>query len=128
MSLDAYRELVAHSAAVLSDPHDHVREQTRRMQQAAVGMLLAVIGTLIVALTYVGNEDLEGNSTNAGWKCFGAVVIGLVLATAVVASLMFPKEATEHDPVVHDPLAKRPPDPVYAPIEPDTPDGPGEVR
>ncbi|MGB7158698.1 MAG: hypothetical protein WBD40_11565 [Tepidisphaeraceae bacterium] len=35
ISLDAYRELVAHSAAVLSDPHDHVREQTRRMQQAA---------------------------------------------------------------------------------------------
>jgi excinuclease UvrABC nuclease subunit len=35
VSLDAYRELVAHSAAVLSDPHDHVREQTRRMQQAA---------------------------------------------------------------------------------------------
>ncbi|HEV2296285.1 MAG TPA: hypothetical protein VGR35_20750 [Tepidisphaeraceae bacterium] len=35
VSLDAYRELVAHSAAVLSDPHDHIREQTRRMQQAA---------------------------------------------------------------------------------------------
>jgi excinuclease UvrABC nuclease subunit len=35
ISLDAYRELVAYSAAVLSDPHDHVREQTRRMQQAA---------------------------------------------------------------------------------------------
>jgi excinuclease ABC subunit C len=35
ISLEAYRELVAHSAAVLSDPHDHVREQTRRMQQAA---------------------------------------------------------------------------------------------
>ncbi len=35
VSLDAYRELVAHSASVLSDPHDHVREQTRRMQQAA---------------------------------------------------------------------------------------------
>jgi excinuclease UvrABC nuclease subunit len=35
ISLDAYRELVAHSAAVLSDPHDYVREQTRRMQQAA---------------------------------------------------------------------------------------------
>ena len=35
ISLDAYRELVAHSAAVLSDPQDYVREQTRRMQQAA---------------------------------------------------------------------------------------------
>jgi excinuclease UvrABC nuclease subunit len=35
ISLEAYRELVAHSAAVLSDPQDHVREQTRRMHQAA---------------------------------------------------------------------------------------------
>lgn len=35
ISLEAYRELVAHSVSVLSDPHDHVREQTRRMQQAA---------------------------------------------------------------------------------------------
>jgi excinuclease UvrABC nuclease subunit len=35
ISLEAYRELVAHSASVLSDPHDYVREQTRRMQQAA---------------------------------------------------------------------------------------------
>ncbi len=35
VSLEAYRDLVAHSAAVLSDPHDHVREQARRMQQAA---------------------------------------------------------------------------------------------
>ncbi len=35
ISLDAYRQLVAHSVAVLSDPHDYVREQTRRMQQAA---------------------------------------------------------------------------------------------
>jgi excinuclease UvrABC nuclease subunit len=35
ISLEAYRELVAHSAAVLSDPQDHIREQTRRMHQAA---------------------------------------------------------------------------------------------
>jgi excinuclease UvrABC nuclease subunit len=35
ISLDAYRELVAHSAAVLSDPQDHIREQTTRMHQAA---------------------------------------------------------------------------------------------
>jgi excinuclease UvrABC nuclease subunit len=35
VSLDAYRDLVAYSVAVLSDPRDHVREQTARMRQAA---------------------------------------------------------------------------------------------
>src|ERR671913_1339387 len=40
--------------------------------------LLTVVGTLIVALFYVGND-----SDNAGWKCFGAVAIGLVLAQLV---------------------------------------------
>ena len=39
---------------------------------------LTLIGTLILALTYVGNEQ-----DNAGWKCFGAVAIGLVLAQLV---------------------------------------------
>ena len=39
---------------------------------------LTLIGTLILALTYVGNEQ-----ANAGWKCFGAVAIGLVLAQLV---------------------------------------------
>ncbi len=38
VSLDAYRALIAHSAGVLSDPHDHVREQTRRMQHAAADL------------------------------------------------------------------------------------------
>ena len=37
--------------------------------------LLTVIGTAIVAFGYVGNDH-----ANAGWKCFGAVVSGLVLA------------------------------------------------
>ena len=37
--------------------------------------LLTVIGTAIVAFGYVGNDN-----DNAGWKCFGAVVVGLVLA------------------------------------------------
>ena len=37
--------------------------------------ILTVIGTAIVAFTYVGNDAF-----NAGWKCFGAVVAGLVLA------------------------------------------------
>ena len=36
---------------------------------------LTLVGTLLVALLYVGND-----SDNAGWKCFGAVAIGLVLA------------------------------------------------
>ena len=43
-----------------------------------VAGVLTVIGTLIVCLTYVGNDN-----ENAGWKCFGAVVIGLVLAQGV---------------------------------------------
>ena len=39
---------------------------------------LTLIGTLIVALAYVGNDK-----SNAGWKCFGAVAIGLVLAQLI---------------------------------------------
>ena len=51
-------------------------------------------------------------------------VIASVLATAVAASLLFPKAAEAHDPVVHDPLQRRPPDPLYAPIAADPgPDG-----
>ncbi len=46
--------------------------------------LLTVIGTAIFAFTYVGNSYTKTNgdvvTTNAAWKCFGAVVIGLVLA------------------------------------------------
>ncbi|MFP5254361.1 MAG: sodium-translocating pyrophosphatase [Acidimicrobiia bacterium] len=38
--------------------------------------LLTVVGTAVVALTYVGND---GNN-NAGWRMLGAVVVGLVLA------------------------------------------------
>ena len=37
--------------------------------------VLTVIGTAIVAFGYVGNDKAD-----AGWKCFGAVVVGLVLA------------------------------------------------
>src|SRR6476661_1334994 len=37
--------------------------------------LLTVIGTAVVAFGYVGNDH-----DNIGWKCFGAVIIGLVLA------------------------------------------------
>src|ERR1700749_1071451 len=37
--------------------------------------VLTVIGTAIVAFGYVGNDKFD-----AGWKCFGAVITGLVLA------------------------------------------------
>ncbi|MDP9405970.1 MAG: sodium-translocating pyrophosphatase [Actinomycetota bacterium] len=37
--------------------------------------VLTVVGTLAVALLYVGNDNF-----NAGWRVFGAVVAGLVLA------------------------------------------------
>ena len=50
-------------------------------------------------------------------------VIGTVLLASVAASLMFPRSVDAHDPVVHDPLEKRPPDPVYAPIDPGPEDG-----
>jgi K(+)-stimulated pyrophosphate-energized sodium pump len=63
-----------------------------------VAGVLTVIGTLIVALTYVGNEAIDGTTTNAGWKCFGAVVIGLVLAQ-VVSRLTEYFTATHYKPV-----------------------------
>ncbi|HLM63768.1 MAG TPA: sodium-translocating pyrophosphatase [Acidimicrobiales bacterium] len=40
--------------------------------------VLTVLGTLAVALIYVGNPD--GRIENVGWRMFGAVVIGLILA------------------------------------------------
>ncbi|MCE9622349.1 MAG: sodium-translocating pyrophosphatase [Actinomycetia bacterium] len=45
----------------------------------AVAGTLTLLGTLAVALLYVGND----NNDMAGWKCFGAVAIGLVLAQLV---------------------------------------------
>lgn len=41
--------------------------------------------------------------------------IALVLAAAVGASLAWPREAEAHDPVIHNPLIRRPPDPVTSP-------------
>ncbi len=40
--------------------------------------ILTVIGTAILAFAYVGNDKFD-----AGWRCFGAVIIGLVLAQAL---------------------------------------------
>ena len=39
---------------------------------------LTVLGTLVLALVYVGNP--AGTISNVGWRMFGAVVGGLVLA------------------------------------------------
>ncbi|HVL22999.1 MAG TPA: sodium/proton-translocating pyrophosphatase, partial [Thermomicrobiales bacterium] len=54
---------------------------------------LTVLGTLLVALFYVGNDQ-----DNAGWKCFGAVAIGLVLAQ-LISRLTEYYTGTEHSPV-----------------------------
>ena len=54
---------------------------------------LTVLGTLLVALFYVGNDQ-----ANAGWKCFGAVAIGLVLAQ-LISRLTEYYTGTEHGPV-----------------------------
>jgi K(+)-stimulated pyrophosphate-energized sodium pump len=40
--------------------------------------ILTVVGTLVFALVYVGNP--EGELSGVGWRMFGAVVAGLVLA------------------------------------------------
>ncbi len=45
--------------------------------------VITVLGTLALALGYVGNESLSGDTNNIGWKCFFAVAIGLVLAQGV---------------------------------------------
>ena len=58
-----------------------------------VAGVLTTIGTLLVALFYVGNEF-----DNAGWKCFGAVFIGLVLAQ-LISRLTEYYTATHHRPV-----------------------------
>jgi K(+)-stimulated pyrophosphate-energized sodium pump len=59
--------------------------------------VLAVIGTLLVALFYVGND--EGTLTNPGWRMFAAVVVGLILAQ-VLSHLTEYFTSTERAPVV----------------------------
>src|SRR6195952_3225720 len=54
---------------------------------------LTLIGTLVVALGYVGND-----AGHIGWKCFGAVAIGLVLAQ-LISRLTEYYTATHHRPV-----------------------------
>ena len=64
--------------------------------------VLTVVGTAIVAFGYVGNSYTnklgKEISTNAGWKCFGAVIIGLVLAQ-VLSRLTEYFTSTETAPV-----------------------------
>jgi K(+)-stimulated pyrophosphate-energized sodium pump len=54
-----------------------------------VAGVLTLVGTLILALTYVGNDRYAGTDekvvplSGAGWRVFGAVAIGLVLAQLV---------------------------------------------
>ena len=55
--------------------------------------VLTVVGTAIVAFGYVGNDKFD-----AGWKCFGAVIIGLVLAQ-VLSRLTEYFTSTETAPV-----------------------------
>jgi K(+)-stimulated pyrophosphate-energized sodium pump len=63
--------------------------------------ILTVIGTFLVAMFYVGNDH-----ANAGWKVFGAVVIGLVLAQ-VVSRLTEYFTSTETKPVREIAVATR---------------------
>ena len=58
--------------------------------------ILTVIGTLVVALVYIGDPD--GLVSNVGLRMFGAVVIGLVLAQ-VVSRITEYFTSTERTPV-----------------------------
>jgi K(+)-stimulated pyrophosphate-energized sodium pump len=59
----------------------------------ATAGILTVIGTFLVAMFYVGNDQ-----NNEGWRVFGAVVVGLVLAQ-VVSRLTEYFTSTETQPV-----------------------------
>ncbi|MGI9030724.1 MAG: sodium-translocating pyrophosphatase [Ilumatobacteraceae bacterium] len=58
-----------------------------------VAGVITLVGTLLVALFYVGNEQ-----DNAGWRCFGAVAIGLILAQ-LISRLTEYYTGTEYAPV-----------------------------
>ena len=59
--------------------------------------VLSVVGTLVVALAYVGND--KGTISNPGWRMFAAVVIGLILAQ-VLSHLTEYFTSTERRPVI----------------------------
>jgi K(+)-stimulated pyrophosphate-energized sodium pump len=58
--------------------------------------ILTIIGTAAVALLYVGND--EGTISNPGWRMFGTVIVGLVLAQ-VVSRITEYFTSTERRPV-----------------------------
>ena len=58
--------------------------------------VLTILGTLALALVYVGNP--AGKVSNVGWRMFGAVVVGLVLAQ-VASRITEYFTSTEHKPV-----------------------------
>ena len=71
--------------------------ETNALKPINKGFLVAgsitLVGTLIVALVYVGND-----AESVGWKCFGAVAIGLILAQLISRLTEF-YTATHHAPV-----------------------------
>jgi K(+)-stimulated pyrophosphate-energized sodium pump len=58
--------------------------------------ILTVVGTLVLALVYVGNP--AGKLSNVGWRMFGAVVAGLVLAQ-IASRITEYFTSTENKPV-----------------------------
>jgi len=70
--------------------------------------ILSVVGTLALALLYVGNTagsfttkagEVVTTVTNPGWRMFAAVVVGLILAQ-VLSKLTEYFTSTEHKPVI----------------------------
>ncbi|AKL72534.1 vacuolar-type H(+)-translocating pyrophosphatase [Actinobacteria bacterium IMCC26256] len=70
--------------------------------------ILSVVGTLALALLYVGNTagsfknkagQVVTTVTNPGWRMFAAVVVGLILAQ-VLSKLTEYFTSTEHKPVI----------------------------
>ena len=61
--------------------------------------IITVIGTYILATYYVGNDKLEKSGfSNTGWRVFGAVLVGLILAQ-VLSRLTEYFTGTEYGPV-----------------------------
>ena len=59
--------------------------------------VLTILGTLALALVYVGNKSY-GSISNVGWRLFGAVVAGLVLAQ-IASRITEYFTSTENKPV-----------------------------
>jgi len=65
----------------------------------ATAGIITVIGTFLLAFYYVGNDaSSAGQMKNAGWRVFGAVVVGLILAQ-VLSRLTEYFTGTEYGPV-----------------------------